>query len=61
MLAMCHADHAERGDQHGTNEYEAALADPNISPSAKELTDLDLLPPLFDHLMVLTGRRECLA
>jgi len=50
----------EQGEKHGINEYEAALADPNMSPQLKELIEQDLLPPLYDHLVELKSRREYL-
>jgi hypothetical protein len=51
----------EQGEQHGINEYETALADPRFSARAKELIDQELLPPLYDHLVELKGRRESIA
>lgn len=48
----------EQGEQHGIKEYEAALTDPTMSPGIKELIELDLLPPLYDHVMELKSRRE---
>jgi len=48
----------EQGEQHGVNQYEAALADSTLSPQIKELIEQDLLPPLYDHLVELKSRRE---
>lgn len=48
----------EQGEQHGVNEYEAALADHGMSPHIRELIEQDLLPPLYDHLVELKSRRE---
>jgi demethoxyubiquinone hydroxylase (CLK1/Coq7/Cat5 family) len=43
----------KRGEQHGVSEYQAALANPEVSDAAKIIIGNELLPPLREHLMEL--------
>ena len=51
----------EQGELKGISDYEAALTDSNLSSQAIQLINQDLLPPLYDHLVELKGRRENVA
>jgi bacterioferritin (cytochrome b1) len=45
------------GEKHGINEYNDALADPEVMEEAKDSIRDSLLPRLFDHVAVLEGLR----
>lgn len=51
----------EQGELRGISDYEAALTESNLSSRAIQLINQELLPPLYDHLVELKGRRETLA
>jgi demethoxyubiquinone hydroxylase (CLK1/Coq7/Cat5 family) len=43
----------KQGEKHGISEYEAAIADPDLSDAIKMVLQNDLLPPLHSHLLEL--------
>jgi uncharacterized protein (TIGR02284 family) len=40
----------KQGEQHGSNDYESALADPDLDPGCKDLIRSDLLPKSRAHV-----------
>ena len=51
----------ELGEEHGRSEYQAALANDNVSDDAKELIRRELLPSLEKHMIELQQRRDNVA
>lgn len=44
-----------QGEEHGINEYNEALDDPDVAPAAKEKIRNELLPALHQHLKTLSN------
>jgi demethoxyubiquinone hydroxylase (CLK1/Coq7/Cat5 family) len=44
-----------QGEEHGINQYNKALEDPEVSPAAKEAIRNGLLPALHGHLKTLAA------
>lgn len=47
----------QQGEEHGIDEYEAALRDPNVMEEIKNVIRGELLPPLSVHVAALNRLR----
>jgi hypothetical protein len=48
----------EKGEQHGIDEYQEALEDPNVMSEIKQVIRGELLPSLAEHLATLSRLRK---